>query len=386
MGYSDYFLSKYFAKAGHELHFIAGNIQLTYDNYDDIYLQHLGPNKTQCGTRKLENFTLHILPVFRFRRKYVLRGVMKEIKKISPDIVLANETVCPTTFIIVFNMLLKKQKFVLFSEDHVHLSVFPPAHKKLGILEKLKFSVYRKTIAKLLNHFIQKCYVIAPDTAEIMVNYFGIDQKKMSLIPLASDTDWFHPAVSDEELKERNEIRDRFGVSEKDILCIYTGRFSEDKNPLCLAKAVDILNQKGEAFKALFVGAGSEDMKKAITDCKGCFIQDFVLAKDLPPYYRAADVGIWPKQESTSQLDAMASRLPIIVSDRVQTEERTLGNSLTYKENDCEDLAKSLLRLKDEKLRQKLGSTGVEKIEKHFNWNDIVNTRLKDAVTALENK
>lgn len=386
MGYSDYFVNKYSAKAGHDVHFIAGNIQLPYDNYDAIYLEHLGPNKTQCGTRQIENFTLHTLPVSRIRRKYIVKGVMKKIKEIDPDIVVANETVSPTTLIIILNMIFKKQKFSLFTEDHVHLSVFPPAHRKMGFFEKFKFSIYRNTIAKVLNHFIQKCYVIAPDTAEIMIKYFGIDKEKISLLPLASDTDWFHPAVSNEDLKERKGIREKFDVAEKDILCIYTGRFSEDKNPLCLAKAVDILNEKGETFKAMFVGAGSDDMKKAITDCKGCFIQGFVLAKDLPPYYRAADVGVWPKQESTSQLDAMASQLPIIISDRVQAEERTEGNALSYSENDSESLAEALLKLKDKKLRQQLGLIGAEKIEKHFNWNDIVNTRLKDAETSLKDK
>lgn len=385
MGYSDYFMCKYFAKAGHDVHLVAGNIQLPYDNYDAVYLKYLGLNQTQCGTRTLENFLVHTLPVSRLKGKYVVKGVMKKIDELAPDIVLVYETVSPTTFIIVLNMLMKKRKFLLFSEDHVHISVFPPAHRKMGLCEKLKFLAYRKTIARLLNHFIQKCYVIAPDTAEIMSDYFGIEKEKLSLIPLASDTDWFHPAMSVDEHRERKEIRSRFNIMEDDILCIYTGRFSEDKNPLCLARAIDALNKKGEDFKALFVGAGNEQMEKEISDCEGCFIQDFVTARDLPPYYRAADIGVWPKQESTSQLDAMASGLPIIVSDRVQAEERTKGNALTYSENDSTSLAESLLMLKSKELRQQLGKNGIEKVKDNYNWNAVVGMRLKHIDNAMKN-
>ncbi|MCP3964748.1 MAG: glycosyltransferase family 4 protein [Lentisphaerae bacterium] len=382
-GYSDYFLCKYFAKAGHEVHLIAGNLQLPYDNYEEVYKSCLGDNRTQCGTEKFENFTLHIIPVQKSKHRFILQGTGKKLSEINPDIVLINETVNPGVFKVILHKILTRSKYEIFTEDHVHLSVFPPAHEKESIIRKLKFIAFRSTFVKIVNHFINKCYVIAPDTEEIMTKYFGIKKNKISFLPLAADTDWFRPPETQEEQNERKKLRASLNVAEDEILCIYTGRFSFDKNPQCLAEAIDILQKKGAPYKALFVGSGTPEEVAAIKKHEGCIVHDFVLARDLPPFYKAADIGVWPKQESTSQLDAMASSLPIVVSNLVKTKERIQGNALQYKENNAQSLADTLLILENFETRKTMGMTGRSKIEKLYNWESVVDNRLRHFKDSL---
>ena len=89
-----------------------------------------------------------------------------------------------------------------------------------------------------------------------------------------------------------------------------------------LADAIALLVAAGDPFRGLFVGGGTEAEAAALRNSPGCQVVPFVPALDLPPYYWAADIGVWPRQESTSQLDAAAAGLPIILSDRITVLER----------------------------------------------------------------
>ncbi len=145
---------------------------------------------------------------------------------------------------------------------------------------------------------------------------------------------------------------------------------------MLLAKAIDKLVSKGEPFEALFMGDGeqSEEIKK----CRGCHVHEFIPYHELPLYYSIADIGIWPRQESTSMIDAAACGLPIIISNKVQAKERVEGNGLTYIENDATDLANVILKLKNTELRKKLGNAGANKIQNNFSWDKIATNRIED--------
>lgn len=166
------------------------------------------------------------------------------------------------------------------------------------------------------------------------------------------------------------------GITKDDLLCIYTGRFTESKNPLCLAQAIDKLVESGEKIKAIFLGNGPQ--LDQIEMMKGCIVHDFVPYLDLPLFYFMADIGVWPREESTSMLDALACGLPLIISDKVQAIERIEGNGLMYKENDYIDLSRMILMLKDNELRKKYSLNGVKKIIDNYSWLKIAQERIDD--------
>ena len=107
-------------------------------------------------------------------------------------------------------------------------------------------------------------------------------------------------------------------------------------------------------------------------------------ARDLPPYYWAADIGVWPKQESTSQLDAAAAGLPIILSNRVTVLERVTGNGLTYREGDPADLAERIKSLGQASSRLELGTAGSRKMKARFSWLQIAEKRAGDYARSLD--
>ena len=82
-------------------------------------------------------------------------------------------------------------------------------------------------------------------------------------------------------------------------------------------------------------------------------------------------------------LDAAASGLPVVVSDKLVAIERVAGNGLQYREGDADDLARQLLTLQESALRTQLGECGADKIARKFSWMSIAKRRLGDYQAAM---
>jgi len=133
----------------------------------------------------------------------------------------------------------------------------------------------------------------------------------------------------------------------------------------------------------LFVGNGLQGNVDAIKECPGCTVHAFVPTKELVSFYRASDVGVWPKQESTSQLDAAACGLPLILSNRVEVKERINGNGVLYEEGNADDLVSKLQSLSSPECRKKMGESGARKMQNSFSWECIAKEYVKDYETSL---
>jgi glycosyltransferase involved in cell wall biosynthesis len=227
----------------------------------------------------------------------------------------------------------------------------------------------------------ERCYAITSDCAEVAVRFFGVRASKIEICPLGVDTDLFCPPSGDNDFEARSQLRNRLGFADSDVVCIYTGRFDEDKNPALLAQAVSRLTRAGAPFRGLFVGNGVQG--RAISSYAGCKTHPFIPFSNLGAFYRAADIGVWPAQESMSMLDAAACGLPIVVNDTMSAPERVNGNGFAYRLNDLDDLVDTLLKLQDPATRLRMGSCGAQKIARNFSWESIAKKRLRDYETSL---
>lgn len=383
MGYIENCLPKAMAKLGHEVHVVSSTAQVYYNSpeYDKVYEPFIGKNIQNIGVKQVDGFTLHRIPFRNLQNKVFLKDLGVKLKEINPDVVQVFDAFSfPTLQAAYYKITLG---YKLFTANHTVASVFPLYQEGKGtLLHRLMFFVTRTIPGTMISWVTSKCYPATVDALDIAIKYYGIPERKTQLASLGVDTDFFCPQVSKKSEKFRAEKRKELGVSDDEILCIYTGRFTEGKNPLCLAKAIDVLVKKGEPFKALFMGNGPQ--LEEIAKMKGCIVHKFEPYHTLPKYYGIVDIGVWPKQESTSMIDAAACGLPIVISNKVLATERVEGNGLTYIENDSEDLANKLLQLKDAALRKQLGGFGVEKIQKNYSWDKIAKERVEDYKKFIE--
>lgn len=382
MGYLENILPKYFARHhGLDVHVITTGLPPSYclKGHEEVYAGFA--EQIREGTLEvLDGFTLHVLPHKRVAGYMRMVGLRQKLRSLSPDIVQTTTPIGWTTLEAALHRPFLAYK--LFTGCHTTASVFPLAKQNLAwwYPERLRCTALRAIPGGFASLLTEKCYGATSDCADVGVRFFGVQKKKMDISPLGVDTELFTPISSEDGQRARLELRKRLGFTESEIVCIYTGRFSEDKNPLLLAKAVMRLVIEGQPVRGLFVGNGVQ--AQAIQSCAGCTTYPFVPVYELPSFFRACDIGVWPTQESTSMLDAAACGLPIVVNDTIAAVERVEGNGLKYRLNDVNDLVRALHELEDPLVRQRLGSFGAKKMVA-FSWESIARRRLQDYRAAL---
>lgn len=370
MGYTENCLPKFLAAMGHDVHVFtsAYNVYGNEPDYSRIYESFLGPAVQPVGTYRSSGYTVHRLPS-RLLSGYVwLPTLWRTMAKVRPDVVHSLEHGSLLTFCVA--ALRPLLGFSLFTESHQHLSVVKPYLREPGhILKKAGYWLTRTLPGWTAARAVDRCFAIAPDCAEVARRYFGVPASKITMQSLGADTQLFRPPLSADDAAERTTKRAALGYGNDDIVCVYTGRFSAAKNPALLAEALAELVREGKPVRGLFVGEGPQ--RSDIERHPHCQILPFMRHRDLAEVYRAADIAVWPREESMSMIDAAASGLPLIGSDRLGESERLEGSGYAYRENDASSLADAIRVLCDPVLRAQLGERGVSKMRQSFNWEKV---------------
>ena len=170
--------------------------------------------------------------------------------------------------------------------------------------------------------------------------FYGVPAAKCVLTSLGVNTGLFFPARTEAERQQVQAVREQLGFAPSEVVAIYTGRLTDRKDALLLARAVSGLRRRGRPFRGLFLGDGPQRERIAQED--GCVTHAFVPNPELPPFYRAADLAVWPREITTSTLDAAACGLPVVMSHpyEVLAPEPIAGNGMTFLEDNLDDLVR----------------------------------------------
>ncbi|MCB9225114.1 MAG: glycosyltransferase family 4 protein [Crocinitomicaceae bacterium] len=369
--YSDQFgyihnnLPKALAKAGADVHILTSNSNQysTDPNYEETYQSFLGEKYVEAGTYVKDGVTIHRLPYKQFRDEVHFKFLKKNLKELRPYSVHIFDVGSYLTFKLAFYKLFLGYKFI--TSNHILLSVFPLAKnwKTVRFFKRFKWNLLHKFPGRFV--YKRSDLIIYPtvDAKEVAVGFFGFKDKKSVQMSLAVDTDVFCAKSNEENEGFKNE----FGFEKDDFICTYTGRFSEDKNPLVLAKAITLLQKDYPKIKGLFVGSGVQQDR--ILSETGCSVHPFVNQEKLTGVYSMSGLGVWPRQESTSMLDCIACGTPIILNDTIKAVERVDGNGYLYKMDDHKDLAEKILSLyQNPSKMEEFSQEGRKKVTEQFSW------------------
>jgi glycosyltransferase involved in cell wall biosynthesis len=384
MGYSENCLPKAMASLGQEVHVITSNLQVygNLTNYVKTYGHFLGPRIQPCGMKRMNGYSLYRLP-HRLNFGYVsIYGLLPKIRQISPDIVQV--TSCISTSALKLAVMRNCYKFKLYTECHQHMSIIKPYLRQHRVFsaKRLLYFLTRTVPGWIINLYTEKCFPISPDCAEVANRYYGVEKEKIRISSLGTDTELFVPIYNDSARRQRLELRQHLRISDSDVVCVYSGRFSADKNPLLLAHAVEELRKQGLPYRAVFIGDGVQ--KNEIEKCQGCIVVPFIPYVDLPKYYRGADIGVWPTQESLSMLDAASCGIPVVVSNQIGELERVEGSGKVYKEGSVEELISVLRSLFPQEIRSKLGEFGRDKMVKKYSWLRVAEKLLQEYQSSFK--
>jgi glycosyltransferase involved in cell wall biosynthesis len=383
MGYTENCLPKSLAALGHDVHLVTSkfNVYGTSSEYSQTYEAFLGPADQGVGTFETDGYTVHRLETKLIRGYVALKGLADKLREIGPEIVHCTEIASLPAMVLA--AIRPIRGFRLFAESHQHVSVLKPFLRTEGgaIGKRIVYRLTRTLPTFLTSLAVERCYAIAPDCLYVANRFYGVPQTKLKLQSLGTDTSLFRPAQCAEEKRRRSALRAEFGYTDADIVSIYTGRLTPEKNPLLLARAVERIAERDARFKSLFVGAGSQSV--AIAECQHAKVLPFMKHAELADLYRSADIAVWPRQESMSMLDAAACGLPLVVSDRIGDNDRIAGNGAAYSEGDSEDLARVLAALSSPNERRALGERGRAKMVSDFSWKAIAESVAADYAAVV---
>lgn len=386
MGYIENLLPRELARLGHDVQVVAGNLTAYHarPEYHEVYEPFLGRAVQPAGVEEIDGFVLHRLNHRMLLGYPALPSLARTLRRIAPDVV---QTPSAATWVTIHAALVKpRRRFALFTAAHQTPSVLSRQllHASRWTRLRMASDVRRAIPGRLVAHATECCFAASEACAEVAIRFYGVPEAKVEVSPLGSDTDRFRPPEDAQQNEARRRLRERLGFRADDVVCIYTGRLTAAKDPLCLARAVSKLRHAEEPYYALFVGDGPQ--ATAIAAESGCCVRPFVKWTDLPDWYRSADIGVWPRQESISMLDAAACGLPVVASQTMGALERIEGYGLTYREQDSDDLAAVLHRLRHAGIRAELGAKGMQTVREHFSWTTIARTRAQRYEEAVEHR
>ena len=371
-------LPKYLARCGAEVYVITMDLSPYHE--DGAFRGFVEP-LVKGETDHMDGFKLYVVGHESLLGYPRMAGLRKILALHRPDVVQCQQAI---GWIPLDAARLKSSfGYKLFTGNHNAMST---SRSVLGIggsaLQRGKSFLTRYLAGRIASYATERCYAVTSDCAEIAWRYYGVQKHKVEIMHLGVDTDFFYPVAKTQTPAERSAMRKELDFGAEDIVCVYSGKMTEEKNPRILALAVNRLRAMGFAYSGLFIGDGVQ--RKAIQSMGFCRVVDFMHFSKLGACFRATDIGVWPTNESSSMLDAAACGIPIIISDGVVYREHVDGNGLVYRMNDLDDLVAKLLALKSPQQRAQLGRVGAEKMKRDFSWESVARRRIAHYCEALQ--
>ncbi|MBD3178498.1 MAG: glycosyltransferase [Candidatus Latescibacteria bacterium] len=175
----------------------------------------------------------------------------------------------------------------------------------------------------------------------------GIPEEKIRFYHRGIDVQRFHPS------NRNGFFSNRFGVEDSDIKLLYVGRVSREKNMPLLAETFRKLTSLRDGVQLVIVGDGPylEEMKESLSGLPVTFT-GFLDGEELAQAYASSDIFIFPSTTDTFGkvvLEAQASGLPVIVSDRGGPRENLIDQRTGFivTSEDREAYLKATLKLID---------------------------------------
>lgn len=372
MSYQENYLPAEQKKLGHKVDIVTCDRIPSYQGYDGYLGRMTGERILGTGTFEDNGIAIHRLKtIFEIQNggMMVSIGMKRKLEELSPNVVQAHGAFVPSTLqAIAYSKRLGYRAFV---DDHTHEENF-----HLDSLGKRAYISTIKSIYRICGDRVSQWMPITYSSREILHSVLEIPFEKMQLLPLGADATRFKKS---EELRKQG--RKEIAIDLDDFLIISSGKFHESKDIIPLIEAFSDVIQIKPSCKLLLVGNGPADYMerlRIIAKKEGIensvIFHDYVGNEELPRYYNAADVGVWPGNPSITVIEAIAAGLPVIVPENDLAYKILFDNHATmgFKRGDKASLSAAMLSLmENESNRSALSINAMQLVANELSWEKI---------------
>ena len=211
---------------------------------------------------------------------------------------------------------------------------------------------------------------ISEQTKSDLVNYLGVDEKKIEIVYQTCHTQFGKTA----DAETKTKVRKKYNLPENFVL--YVGTIEKRKNALNIVKAI---NEHKIDIPIVIIGKKTDyqqDIEKYITKNnmnKSVFILNGLPFKDLPTIYQLAEMFIYPsifEGFGIPIIEALNSKIPVITTKGGCFSEAGGMSSLYVSHENTEELGEAIKKIiSNTDLRNKIIKEGYEYVQKFSEKN-----------------
>lgn len=295
-----------------------------------------GNHGNQAWTSYLLNSKITVILSRNILRKFgvIFKDLKPILKFVNPHII---QSLVTFPSILNFNLsryLEPNQR--LFLQDHSSISVF--RYNRRG---RVFLYLFRKFLSPYILKNTDTVFCPSPDIISVAQKYYGVPPSKITYQQLGVNHRVFHlPGESDKKSVEL--LRQTLGIGNRKVV-IYAGRLTRDKGINLLIKSIEMINATSKGILFVLVGDGDSDVLLKIRALSNCIHVPAIPSDSLNYYYWSSDIGVWPREGSTSILDALASGLPVVVRKQLTEPERRVYHEYMFEDDNSIDLTEKIL-------------------------------------------
>jgi len=219
------------------------------------------------------------------------------------------------------------------------------------------------------NEKIKFFHVGTKSEYEEMHKHLKIPYKKIKIIPLGVDHNFFKPCI-DKDLTRKQVLSELKIPNEKYFFHVSEMNFAR-KNQIRLAQAYQIARKSGLKHNLIIAGKHLPQIKKKIGHLPGIFFLDWVTNEQLLQLYQGADAFVLPSIHEgfgIPLVESMCCGVPCISTNKHSPQHLIQDAGILINPYDVSELSNSMLNLaKDPKLLKELSEKSLKRSE-FFSW------------------
>ena len=302
--YQDNLLTKYHKKMGHDVTIIAPTAAKFTSN-GDVVDEPAGCKILDNGCKLIRVENKYKSPNFN-RHFHLFKDITPIILNEKPDLIFVHNV---SSFNYLCLLKVKKQMPLVKIVFDSHMDEF---NSNQNLLSKiLNGFVLRFFLVRRLLKLSDTFYGVTPSRCTFLENVFGVPSQKVRLLCMGADDEKIDLPHKDEI---RQSVRNKYHVTDDDFLIVTGGKIDKVKNIHLLAKAVSQIDNPH--VKILLFGSVVDELKPYIES----LVSDQVIyigwinSDTVYDYFFAADLVMFPGLHSAMWEQAVASRVPIVVT------------------------------------------------------------------------